>query len=50
VEDAFHRIPVHWMWWPAIGALAVVILGIFPGLVNWLTVPAARALLAGLGG
>jgi H+/Cl- antiporter ClcA/CBS domain-containing protein len=23
VEDAFQRLPVHWMWWPAIGGLAV---------------------------
>jgi len=23
VEDLFHRLPVHWMWWPAIGAVAV---------------------------
>ncbi len=22
-EDAFHRLPVHWMWWPAIGGVAV---------------------------
>jgi H+/Cl- antiporter ClcA len=22
-EDAFHRLPVHWMWWPALGGLAV---------------------------
>jgi H+/Cl- antiporter ClcA len=22
-EDAFHRLPIHWMWWPAIGGLAV---------------------------
>jgi len=22
-EDAFARIPLHWMWWPAIGGLAV---------------------------
>ena len=27
VEDAFHRLPVHWMWWPAIGGLAVGIGG-----------------------
>src|SRR5690606_22673289 len=20
VEDLFERLPVHWMWWPAIGA------------------------------
>ncbi|WP_257214876.1 chloride channel protein [Sphingomonas sp. R-74633] len=23
IEDLFHRLPVHWMWWPAIGAVAV---------------------------
>lgn len=23
VEDLFHRLPVHWMWWPAIGGLVV---------------------------
>jgi H+/Cl- antiporter ClcA len=22
-EDAFHRLPVHWMWWPAIGGLII---------------------------
>jgi chloride channel protein, CIC family len=27
VEDAFERLPVHWMWWPAIGAVAVGIIG-----------------------
>ncbi|MFL6660252.1 MAG: chloride channel protein [Massilia sp.] len=27
VEDLFQRLPVHWMWWPAIGALAVGIGG-----------------------
>jgi CIC family chloride channel protein len=30
-EDAFHRLPVHWMWWPALGGLAIGIGGlIFP--------------------
>jgi len=29
VEDAFHRLPLHWMWWPAIGGLAVGIGGYF---------------------
>jgi H+/Cl- antiporter ClcA/CBS domain-containing protein len=29
VEDQFHRLPVHWMWWPALGALAVGIGGYF---------------------
>ncbi len=28
VEDGFHKLPVHWMWWPAIGALAVGIGGL----------------------
>ncbi|MGC7406093.1 chloride channel protein [Pandoraea pneumonica] len=27
IEDAFHKLPVHWMWWPAIGGLAVGIGG-----------------------
>jgi H+/Cl- antiporter ClcA len=22
-EDTFHRLPVHWMWWPALGGLVV---------------------------
>jgi H+/Cl- antiporter ClcA len=29
VEDAFHKLPIHWMWWPALGALAVGIGGCF---------------------
>jgi H+/Cl- antiporter ClcA len=26
-EDVFHRLPIHWMWWPAIGGLVVGIGG-----------------------
>ncbi len=29
VEDAFEKLPVHWMWWPAIGAVAVGGIGYF---------------------
>ncbi|MGB7284542.1 MAG: chloride channel protein [Candidatus Acidiferrum sp.] len=29
VEDAFERLPIHWMWWPAIGAVAVGVVGYF---------------------
>ncbi|MCU1281872.1 MAG: Chloride channel protein [bacterium] len=29
VEDGFEKLPIHWMWWPAIGAVAV-------GIVGWL--------------
>ena len=34
-EDAFHRLPIHWMWWPAIGGLAVGIGGLIqPGALG----------------
>ncbi len=23
IEDAFHRSPLHWMWWPALGGIVV---------------------------
>jgi chloride channel protein, CIC family len=29
IEDAFEELPVHWMWWPAIGAIAVGVVGYF---------------------
>ena len=30
-EDVFQRLPIHWMWWPAIGGLAIGLGGlIFP--------------------
>jgi chloride channel protein, CIC family len=30
-EDAFQRLPIHWMWWPAIGGLVVGLGGLlFP--------------------
>lgn len=29
VEDTFEKLPVHWMWWPAIGGLAVGVIGYF---------------------
>ncbi len=29
VEDGFERLPIHWMWWPAIGAVAVGVVGYF---------------------
>jgi CIC family chloride channel protein len=29
IEDAFEKLPVHWMWWPAIGGLGVGIIGYF---------------------
>ncbi len=32
VEDAFEKLPVHWMWWPAIGGVVVGIVGYFAPL------------------
>ncbi|RYD88842.1 MAG: chloride channel protein, partial [Sphingobacteriales bacterium] len=32
IEDAFEHLPVHWAWWPAIGGLAVGIVGYFAPL------------------
>jgi len=30
-EDVFHKLPIHWMWWPAIGGLVIGVGGlIFP--------------------
>jgi len=29
IEDGFHRLPIHWMWWPALGAVIV-------GLGGWI--------------
>lgn len=29
IEDTFEHLPVHWMWWPAIGAVAVGVVGYF---------------------
>jgi len=28
VEDAFERVPIHWMWWPVIGGLVVGLVGV----------------------
>jgi chloride channel protein, CIC family len=27
-EDFFHRLPIHWMWWPALGGIAVGVGGL----------------------
>lgn len=27
IEDGFARLPVHWMWWPALGAIPVGVIG-----------------------
>src|SRR5690606_4212040 len=32
IEDAFEKLPVHWMWWPAMGGLAVGVIGYYAPL------------------
>ena len=32
VEDLFEKLPMHWMWWPALGGCAVGIIGWFAPL------------------
>ena len=29
IEDYFEKLPIHWMWWPAIGGVAVGVIGYF---------------------
>jgi CIC family chloride channel protein len=29
VEDAFEHLPIHWMWWPALGGVVVGVVGWF---------------------
>lgn len=29
IEDMFEHLPIHWMWWPALGGLAVGMIGYF---------------------
>ncbi|MCX6170525.1 MAG: chloride channel protein [Ignavibacteriales bacterium] len=29
IEDMFEKLPIHWMWWPALGAIAVGVIGFF---------------------
>jgi len=28
-EDGFRKLPIHWMWWPALGGIAIGIGGVF---------------------
>ena len=47
VEDAFHRLPVHWMWWPALGGIVVGIGGLIDARVLGAGYANIQALLDG---
>ncbi|HST51614.1 MAG TPA: chloride channel protein [Pyrinomonadaceae bacterium] len=46
-EDLFERLPIHWMWWPAIGGLFVGIGGYFDPRVLGVGYDTIHALLRG---
>ncbi|HET7623765.1 MAG TPA: chloride channel protein, partial [Verrucomicrobiae bacterium] len=47
VEDFFDKLPIHWMWWPAIGAVAVGIGGWLDPRVLGVGYDLIRAMLRG---
>lgn len=47
IEDLFHRLPVHWMWWPALGAVVVGLGGLIEPRVLGAGYNSIQALLDG---
>jgi chloride channel protein, CIC family len=47
VEDLFRKLPIHWMWWPALGGVVVGIGGFFNPAVLGVGYDNIRALLTG---
>ncbi len=47
IEDAFEKLPVHWMWWPAIGGVAVGVIGWYAPLTLGVGYTTIEAILAG---
>jgi H+/Cl- antiporter ClcA/CBS domain-containing protein len=47
VEDAFEKLPVHWMWWPALGACVVGVVGYFAPATMGVGYDNIRQLLSG---
>lgn len=47
VEDVFRKLPVHWMWWPALGGIAIGVGGWFDPAVLGVGYDNIRALLSG---
>jgi len=47
MEDVFSKFPIHWMWWPALGGLAVGLGGLIDPAVLGVGYDNIRLLLAG---
>ena len=45
IEDAFHRLSIHWMWWPALGGVVVGIGGLIDARVLGAGYQSIQALL-----
>ncbi len=45
IEDLFHRLPLHWMWWPAVGGIFVGIGGLIDAHVLGAGYQSIQALL-----
>lgn len=46
-EDLFHKLPIHWMWWPALGGLLVGVGGYFDPRVLGVGYDLIRSLIQG---
>ena len=46
-EDSFQKLPIHWMWWPAIGGLAIGVGGLIEPRALGVGYDVIEALLAG---
>ena len=47
VEDLFHKLPVHWMWWPALGGIVVGVGGWYDPAVLGVGYGNIQALISG---
>ena len=47
VEDQFGKLPLHWMWWPALGGVAVGVIGWFAPLTLGVGYGNIAAIVAG---
>lgn len=47
IEKVFEKLPIHWMWWPALGGLAVGVIGWIDPRTLGAGYPNLRALLDG---
>nr|WP_266158545.1 chloride channel protein [Dyella silvatica] len=47
IEDGFEKLPIHWMWWPALGGLVVGVVGYFMPLTLGVGYSNIAAVIAG---